>query len=167
MQQWLICSDSFKDAATAAAVCDALEVGLQDSGVPLTTKCVPLSDGGGEDPSMPNIFGIKQQPPPGSASLKHQGFNACNLSNAMGESPLLLERVCCCTKRSVEVHKKFFWDLADRLPMTEDVAWLKRWDLNFWTLTVNLFCRQAQPSVGLQLSFLLSGIHGKMYSLLP
>jgi len=46
MQQWLICSDSFKDAATAAAVCDALEVGLQDSGVPITTRCVPLSDGG-------------------------------------------------------------------------------------------------------------------------
>ena len=46
MQQWLICSDSFKDAATAAAVCDALEVGLQNSGVPLTTRCVPLSDGG-------------------------------------------------------------------------------------------------------------------------
>lgn len=46
MQHWLICTDSFKDAASAAAVCDALTLGLRQSGVNLTTKSVPLSDGG-------------------------------------------------------------------------------------------------------------------------
>ncbi len=46
MQHWLICTDSFKDAASAAEVCDALVLGLRQSGVNLTTITMPLSDGG-------------------------------------------------------------------------------------------------------------------------
>lgn len=46
MKNWLICTDSFKDAATATEVCKAIAMGIQQSSPQSTIQKIPLSDGG-------------------------------------------------------------------------------------------------------------------------
>lgn len=46
MKKWLICTDSFKDAATATEVCEAIAMGLQQTTPQSTIQKIPLSDGG-------------------------------------------------------------------------------------------------------------------------